>query len=263
MIAMDMKKEVERIKGFIAGQMVLSDKKGVVIGISGGIDSALVAKLCAMVLQKSRVHALFLPYHQQPMEDSYLVTKHIGIRGQTIAIGHAVDSLARWTGAFDQISLGNIQARVRMVCLYAHANSNNLLVVGTSNRSEMLTGYFTKYGDGGCDFEPIAHLYKTEVWKMAKYLRLPAKIIRKKPSAGLWEGQTDEDELGVPYNKLDRILHFLTDCTSPNLDYYLKNPDLPAKFAKTDEGAVKHIIKLMMKAQHKLKMPPALKREDD
>ena len=258
----NIKAEVERIKGFIAGRMVLSGAKGVVVGISGGIDSALVAKLCAMVLDKGRVHALFMPYGAQPVEDSYRVAKHLCIRphtsAHTIQIGSEVDAIARRTRALDKISLGNIQARMRMVCLYAYANSNNLLVVGTSNRSEMLTGYFTKYGDGGCDFEPIAHLYKTEVWKMAKYLKLPAEIISKKPSAGLWAGQTDEDELGMPYDKLDRILEFI----GLSADHYFRNPGTAALSTKTSEEEVERVAALMMKAGHKLKMPPTLPRID-
>jgi NAD+ synthase len=161
------------------------------------------------------------------------------------------------TGAFDPVPLGNIKARMRMVVLYAHANKNNMLVAGTSNKSEMLTGYFTKYGDGGCDIEPIGDLYKTDVWTLAKHLALPPSIIEKVPSAELWAGQTDEKELGLSYEKLDRLLQFL-ELGDPG--HYLKDLGTLALSTKTTEEEGRNAINLMIKARHKLSMPPIARK---
>jgi len=249
----DFKLELGRILGFIREQVAGAQAKGVVLGISGGIDSALVGKLCVMALGDDNVQGLFLPADKDVNPDSRQVAKYLHIYTNTIPIGKMCQEMAMLTGALDQIPYGNIKARMRMVCLYAHANKNNMLVAGTGNRSEILTGYFTKYGDGGCDILPIGDLYKTEVWQLSADIGLPTNIINKVPSAELWEGQTDEDELGVGYEKLDRLLYFLEDL---NFDYYLKNLGTVALSTMTTEEEVRKVLTLMIKAQHKLKMPP-------
>jgi len=254
---MDCEKTVELIVEFIKEEVGKARAKGVVLGISGGIDSALVGKLCVMALGDDNVQGLFMPADKDVNSDSRLVAKYLHIYANAIPIGDACQKIAMLTGAFDPVPLGNIKARMRMVVLYAHANKNNMLVAGTSNKSEMLTGYFTKYGDGGCDIEPIGDLYKTDVWTLAKHLALPPSIIEKVPSAELWAGQTDEKELGLSYEKLDRLLQFL-ELGDPG--HYLKDLGTLALSTKTTEEEGRNAINLMIKARHKLSMPPIARK---
>lgn len=256
-MTMDCEKTVESIVEFIKEEVGKARAKGVVLGISGGIDSALVGKLCVMALGDDNVQGLFMPADKDVNSDSRLVAKYLHIYANAIPIGDACQKIAMLTGAFDPVPLGNIKARMRMVVLYAHANKNNMLVAGTSNKSEMLTGYFTKYGDGGCDIEPIGDLYKTDVWTLAKHLALPPSIIEKVPSAELWAGQTDEKELGLSYEKLDRLLQFL-ELGDPG--HYLKDLGTLALSTKTTEEEGRNAINLMIKARHKLSMPPIARK---
>jgi NAD+ synthase len=128
--------------------------------------------------------------------------------------------------ANDQLITGNLKARIRMSLLYSRSNAGGLVVMGTGNRSELLAGYFTKYGDGGVDYLPIGGLYKTQVWELARHLGVPPAIISQAPTAGLWPGQTDEEELGITYHKLDLILHAHADKGLPFADIRL--PDITA-----------------------------------
>ena len=138
-------------------------------------------------------------------------------------------------------------ARTRMILLYAHANSRNYLVLGTSNKSEFLTGYFTKWGDGASDYAPLINLYKTEVWEVAKRIGVPEKIISKKPSAGLWEGQSDEDELGISYKLLDEILYRLVDLKMEK-SKIAKELSIPVE-------KVEYVEYLVKKSEHKRRLP--------
>ena len=213
MRSLDYGKVVEIIEGFIREKVEESKARGVVIGISGGIDSATTAYLARRALGKERVLGLIMPYrHNGDVEDARIVCSSLGIECREISIKPIVDSFVSQLGfQLDKRSLGNVMARTRMVLLYAHANARNYLVLGTSNRSEFLTGYFTKWGDGASDYAPLINLYKTEVWEIARFIGVPERIIEKKPTAGLWEGQTDEDELGISYRLLDEILYRLVD----------------------------------------------------
>lgn len=179
------------------------DKKAI-IGISGGLDSAVVATLCSRALGKKNVWGVSMPYGNQDTKDAKLVSDYLNIEYREINIKDIVDKFDFLE--LDKVSKGNIMARTRMIILYAFANQLNGLVIGTSNKSEIKTGYITKYGDGGVDIEPIGDLYKTEVFKVAKLLKFPVKIIKKKPSAELYDGQTDENELGANYIEIDAVL---------------------------------------------------------
>jgi|SRR3989344_579909 len=205
-----MKSVVKTIIRFIKKQTEGSD--GVVVGLSGGIDSSVVAALCVRALGKNHVIGVSLPEKgvtlRRDVEDARQLAEQLGIRFQICPITPLVDALPLVYTNFQehQTALANAKARARMMILYGFANFNSYRVVGTGNKSELSIGYFTKYGDGGVDFLPIGNLYKFQVVELAAYLGIPGAIVVKKPTAGLWRGQTDEDELGVTYDELDKIL---------------------------------------------------------
>ena len=204
--------DVSNLEKFIKDTVAKANAKGVVIGLSGGIDSAVVTKLCADALGPKNVLNVFMPSRVTPAED-YKTTSELasmwGTEFRVVDVGPAVDALAAvlLSDAETPLERGNISARCRMIVLYNLAKKRQYLVVGTSNQSEIMMGYFTKFGDGACDVTLLANMYKTEVRQIAKLIGVPQPIIDKPPSAGLWEGQTDESEMGIKYDDLDRILY--------------------------------------------------------
>ena len=204
--------DVQGLLGFIRKTIKDIGCDGVVIGISGGIDSAVVTKLCADAIGADKVLNVFMPSRVTPAED-YKTTAELcamfGTEYKVIDIQPAVDALAAvlLSGKETPLERGNISARCRMIVLYNLAKKRNSVVMGTSNQSELMMGYFTKFGDGACDVTPLANMYKTEVRQIAAMIGIPEAIIAKPPSAGLWEGQTDESEMGIKYADLDRILY--------------------------------------------------------
>lgn len=204
--------DVNELKSFIKSTVTKAGAKGVVIGLSGGIDSAVATKLCADALGPENVLNVFMPSRVTPPED-YKVTSELssqwGTEFRVVDVQPAVDALAAvlLSDAETPLERGNISARCRMIVLYNLAKKRQYLVVGTSNQSEIMMGYFTKFGDGACDMTPLANLYKTEVRQIAALIGVPQPIIDKPPSAGLWEGQTDESDMGIKYEDLDKILH--------------------------------------------------------
>ena len=201
-----MKNKINEIISFIRTNVYGANFDSAVVGISGGIDSAVVAALASKSLGGENVYGMILPYgRQKDIDDSYKVIEKFGIKEEYIDIKPMVSSFGGHYEDMNDLRWGNIKARVRMIWLYDMAKRQDALVLGTCNRSELLMGYFTLHGDGACDVEPIAHLYKTEVREMASQLGVPASIIYKPPSAGLWDGQTDEEELGMTYEEMDKM----------------------------------------------------------
>jgi NAD+ synthase len=186
--------------------------KDVVLGLSGGLDSSVVAKLCVMALGKERVLAVHMPDKVTPSEDSEdakFLAQELGVEYRVIPIDEILEKIKGEVGLKKDMSIANLKVRIRMLILYSIANEEGRLVAGTSNKSELLVGYFTKYGDGASDFAPIGDLYKTQVRLLAERIGIPKKILEKVPRAGLLPGQTDEGEMGVDYDTLDKILAYM------------------------------------------------------
>ena len=213
---MDCRRVEDDIVRFIVAVISEAKAEGVVLGLSGGVDSSVVAALCAKALGKERVLGLFMPAAFTPTEDqadAKAIAEDLGIRTCLIPLSQIADKFLETVplAARNRVAVGNVLARMRMVVSYFFANSLNYLVAGTGDRSEFLIGYFTKHGDGGADFLPIGHLYKTQVRELAKHLNLPSRIVDKPASPQLWNGQRATDEIPVDYSILDLILHGLFD----------------------------------------------------
>jgi NAD+ synthase len=205
----------EKTENFLERKFDEAGAEGLVIGLSGGIDSATVLKLAVRSLGSEKLTALIMPgepSREENMEDARQLAEDLGVEIHEIQIQESVKA---FQGELPFVSgkegLGNVRARIRMAYLYSFANEENLLVCGTGNRTEYLLGYFTKYGDEATDIAPLIDLYKTEVRNLAEEIGLDRKFIEKKPTAGLWEGQTDEDEIGATYEEMDAVLKKLVD----------------------------------------------------
>jgi NAD+ synthase len=186
---------------------------GIVIGVSGGVDSAVAAAFCCRAVGPDKVLGLSLPSAvstKTDCGDAAALCIALGMEHRIISIEPVLAGFRQLPGfTSTPYLLGNLMARVRMTVLYYHANRDNRLVCGTSNRSEYMLGYCTKFGDNAADIQPILHLYKSDIYVMAKELGIPEPILNKTPSAGLWEGQSDEEEIGLPYDLIDTSLRAL------------------------------------------------------
>ncbi len=198
------------IETFIRDKVMDARAKGVVLGLSGGLDSAVVAAMSARALGPERVLCIMMPdvaCPPQEMEDAHELAHHLGVEHMTVDLEPVLASFRQKLGGdVEDHAFANIKARARMTILYYHGQVRGYLVMGTGNKSELLMGYFTKYGDGGVDYQPLGDLYKTQVLSLGADIDLPDKFIEKAPSANLLPGQTDEDEMGITYEDLDRIL---------------------------------------------------------
>jgi NAD+ synthase len=199
---------------FVKGQVKAAGLERVVIGLSGGIDSAVSTYLAVRALGPDRVKAFLFPYRTsspQSKAHARLVVEDLGVEAQEIEIAPMVDPYIEQFPDMDRIRKGNLMARARMMVVYDQSAAYGALVLGTGNKTEALLGYTTLWGDMACAFTPLGDLYKTEVRQLARYLGVPQEIIEKKPSADLWVGQTDEAEIGLTYEEMDALLVRLVD----------------------------------------------------
>jgi len=239
------------ILSFLRHHLADSGAQGLVLGMSGGVDSSLVAALCVRAVGPDKVVGVWAgegAAEGADFSDAKEWAESLGIDLRVWDIAPLVAEFQRSlrVKGEERVALGNIKARVRMVLLYYIANTEGRLVVGTGNKSELATAYFTLFGDGGADFLPIGDLYKTEVREMAAFLGVPKRIIEKVPTAGLWAGQTDEGELGIPYGDLDRVLLGIELHFSP--EEIADQTGLPLT-------KVRHVEDLVARGVHKRKTP--------
>ncbi|HEY4575385.1 MAG TPA: NAD+ synthase, partial [Thermoanaerobaculia bacterium] len=200
------------LTSFIRDAVETSGTRGVVVGLSGGVDSSLSAALAARALGPERVHGFLLPYRTSSPEsaqDARAVAEHLGIPHRMIDISPMVDAYFEIEADAPAERRGNKMARERMTILFDQAKKLDALVLGTSNKTEILLGYSTVFGDNASSLNPLGDLYKCQIWQLSRHLGLPAEVIDKAPSADLWPGQTDEGELGFSYETADEVLYLL------------------------------------------------------
>ncbi|MCX6818330.1 MAG: NAD+ synthase [Candidatus Aenigmarchaeota archaeon] len=231
-----------RIEMWLKAKFVESGASGVVIGLSGGVDSSVVAALAKRALGSAKVLGLLLPCESnaKDAERARIMAKKLGIKTDMVDLTHTFREFGETLPEADKKTLGNLKSRLRMLTLYYYANKNNSLVLGTSNKSEIAIGYFTKHGDAAADLKPIGSLYKTQVLDLAKYLEIPEDIINATPAAGLWDGQTDEGEIGMSYAELDNIL---------------KSAENGLRPAGADAKKISLVKEMIKKSVHKRKLP--------
>lgn len=257
----DVYKQIDGISKWLREYDTQAGTSGYVIGLSGGIDSTLVAHLAVKAVGVKNVIGVIMPIYSPEKDeaDAYRVANRLSIEVVHVDLKHTYNEIVESMSMNEVTELGrlekaNIRSRLRMVALYAIAGNKNMLVAGTGNKSEDMIGYFTKYGDGGVDILPIADFYKWEVREMAKYLEIPNEIIEKTPSAGLWEGQTDEGELGMTYDELDSILDYLE---GNKIDPFF----ISAKNLSEWSDKVEKIKDMINKNKHKTEYPPIYRRK--
>jgi len=252
----EIKAEIDKIVAFLQQTFTEQGFDKAVIAVSGGIDSALALTLLARALPAEQIFPLLLPYGEQNMADAQTIIdfNHIPAdKVQTFNIqalaDQALATAGEENGTIDQLRLGNMMARLRMIFIFDQAKKKRALVIGTENKSEHLLAYYTRYGDEASDLEPLAHLYKTEVRALAKALDLPAVFLDKAPSAGLWAGQSDEAELGFSYELADRVL-VARESGLSEAEILASN-----KFATDDQQAIKAIFQRLKAVEFKSRVP--------
>ena len=220
-----------------------------VLGLSGGIDSALVAYLLRDALGKENVLAIMMPYkssNPDSLNHAKLVIEDLGINSKTIEITDMIDAYFKNEKEATSLRMGNKMARERMSILFDYSSKENALVVGTSNKTEIYLGYSTQFGDSACALNPIGDLYKTNIWDLSRYLKIPNELIEKKPSADLWEGQTDEQEMGLTYKEADQVLYRMLE----------ENKTVEEVLAEGfNKDLVDNIVRRMNRSEYKRRMP--------
>ncbi len=251
---LDLVEAKRKIIGFIQDEVAKSRTDGVVLGLSGGIDSAVTAYLSVEAMGSRRVMGLILPdlrvTPEEDVTDAKTIASELGIEMSLIDIAPIHNAFAKNLRS-NRLAEGNLRARIRMTILYYYANSANRLVVGTGDRSELLIGYFTKFGDGGVDILPIADLYKTEVRRLAETLGLSRRIISKRSSPRLWPGHEAEDELGLSYDVVDSVFKL----------YFDRKLGVKAVSSrlKLEVSKIQNLVSRYHETKHKREMPPICK----
>ncbi|MBZ4672994.1 NAD+ synthase [Deferribacterales bacterium Es71-Z0220] len=234
---------------FIKDEVEKIGLKNVVVGLSGGIDSALSATLATKALGRERVHLYYLPYKtssSQSREDAQAVADYLKVNLEEVEITNFVEPYFNTQNGMSKLRKGNVMARMRMIVLFDKSAEVGGMVLGTSNKTELLLGYGTWYGDLASAINPIGDLYKTQVWKLSEYLEIPTQVITKKPTADLWEGQTDENELGFSYQQVDKLLFKMID------ERYSTEELIQEGF---DENFINSIAERIRKNQFKRQLP--------
>jgi NAD+ synthase len=220
-----------------------------IVGLSGGVDSAVCAFLAAEALGFENVIAILMPYRtssRDSLTDAEAVVTTLGIRSEVVDISPMVDPFLQSSNIRDKVRSGNVMARQRMIVLYDVSSRERGLVLGTSNKTELLLGYGTLFGDMASALNPLGDRYKTQLWQLAEHLGVPAHIIEKRPTADLWEGQTDEDELGFSYGRVDHLLYLLVD---------ERRTDQELRAAGFEEGMINRVKKMVAQNQFKRRPP--------
>lgn len=256
---LDLELTVREISDFIKARVQAAGALGVVVGLSGGVDSSLVATLCVRALDPDRVLGVLMPTSFTPpqdVEDAQALAKQLGIKTRRVDIQRVSDAFFRELGCEGDEErfrkpMANIRARCRMVVLYYFANLECLLVAGTGDRSEALIGYFTKYGDGGVDLQPIAHLYKTQVRRLAEQLGVPERIAYKPSSPQLYPGHRATDELPLSYEQLDPVLVGLFDKGLPPIEV--------SRLSGVPVHIVERVLRMSKDSGHKREPAPKVK----
>lgn len=248
---------VQKVSEFIQNQVHNSGFDGIVVNISGGIDSAVTLHLAVEALGPEKVTAITIPERdvtpESDITDVMLHCKQLNLTCNTVDITeilHVMRDIMPEYDITDKITTGNIRSRLRMIVAYHFANRTRRLVLGTSNKTELLTGFFTKWGDGGVDLMPLGDLWKYNIKELANYLQIPDNIIQKPPSPGFYKGHTDEDELGMSYDNIDLILY------GYNQGYTVAEI---SNETEIEESEVKRILKRVKANQHKRRIPLILR----
>ncbi|TBR06943.1 MAG: NAD+ synthase [Candidatus Nitrosotenuis sp.] len=249
---LDYSKIQNSIESFLADSIAKSGASGLVFGLSGGIDSAVIAHICAKSLKEKSL-ALLMPDSRvspkEETEDALHIVDKLGLDYKLIDISLIHSQFANILEP-EEKSLGNLRARIRATLLYYHANLKNYLVMGSSDKSEQLIGYFTKFGDGSADVLPIVSLYKTQIRGLAKHLGVKESIIQKKSSPHLWKGHIAEEEIGASYEEIDSVLYCMADKNMSLDDIHITT--------QVDKDKIEKIHQLYKKSEHKRIMPSRL-----
>jgi NAD+ synthase len=250
---MDWAKVAAKVKWFIKDYVEKSGAKGIVLGLSGGIDSCTAAALSASAIGADKVLGVLLPeqetYNTKDVEDAKTVGRKFGFKTEMVDITPTLKTIYNSMPIFeptDKLCKGNMKARTRMTYLYYYANRLNMLVCGGADKSETMMGYFTKWGDIAADISPLMDLYKTQVRKLAQHLGMPMGIVTKPASPALWPGQLAEEELGVAYQVLDLILY--------GLERFMKKEEITQQLG-VKKGVVNKIKLRWLSMEHKRRMP--------